>query len=103
MDKTTILSEIDMTLDQLSKNSSALKEIASDRCYEVEAKALRCMQESLLSHLLHLQEHLTDQTRPKPSREKVLLEPVKAPPLAKHIKALAASKTRLKKTKKISL
>ena len=97
MDTSKTRSEIDLTLDQLNKNAAALKEISSDCFYEIEAEALRRMQESLLARLLHLQEHLKEEKKPKPMKMQRCLEGVKPPPLAKKIKALAYSKARLKK------
>ena len=97
MDKSKTRSEINLTLDQLSKNAAALKEISSDCFYEIEEKALRRMQESLLAHLLHLQEHLKQEKNTKFLKKHRQLEGMRPPPLAKKIKALAYSKTRLKK------
>ena len=88
MDTSKTRSEIDLTLDQLHKNATALKEISSDRLYESEAQALRLTQDSLLARLLHLQEHLKEEKRAKILKDKRQLVHMKPPPLAKKIKAL---------------
>lgn len=52
-----ILSEIDETIDRLIENSIALEAIGSDsNNYELEKNLLEQTQESLLAHLLHLDE-----------------------------------------------
>ncbi len=53
-----ILSEIDETIDQLIKNGKVLKKIETKEYYEREAQALEKTQESLLAHLIHMDELL---------------------------------------------
>ncbi len=54
MSRQKILSEIDVTLDQLIKNAAALQEGKNDPSCETEMEALQKTQESLLARLLHL-------------------------------------------------
>ena len=53
-----ILSEIDETIDQLIKNGKVLKKIETKEYYERETQALEKTQESLLAHLIHMDDLL---------------------------------------------
>lgn len=53
-----ILSEIDETIEQLIRNDKVLKKIESKDSYEQETKALERTQESLLAHLMHMDDLL---------------------------------------------
>lgn len=55
MNRREILNEIDATLDQLIKNAAALKDVADDTHLSA---ALHKTQESLLAHLVHLDDFL---------------------------------------------
>lgn len=52
------LKDIDATLDQLIKNAEALQEVSSDPLFVEEVAALSKTQESLLTHLVHLDQFL---------------------------------------------
>jgi uncharacterized protein YjgD (DUF1641 family) len=67
MESREILQEIDVTLDQLIKNAAALTEISADPLYNAEVRALSKTQESLLAHLLHLDQFLKDKQKEKSS------------------------------------
>ena len=67
MESRKILQEIDVTLDQLIKNAAALTEVSNDPLYESEVQALNKTQESLLAHLLHLDQFLKDKQKNKSS------------------------------------
>jgi len=67
MENSEILQEIDITLYQLIKNAAALTEISVDPVYKSEVNALSKTQESLLAHLLHLDQHLKDKQKEKSS------------------------------------
>jgi hypothetical protein len=56
-----ILAAIDLTLDQLVRNAEALLPI--QMVEEIEIEALQKTQESLLSHLLHMSDHLNQKER----------------------------------------
>ncbi|MBM3191978.1 MAG: hypothetical protein FJZ63_04940 [Chlamydiae bacterium] len=49
-----IVLEIDTTIDRLLENSEALKKIACNSLYQEEAFALEKTQESLIAHLIHM-------------------------------------------------
>ncbi|PCI91706.1 hypothetical protein COB11_08215 [Candidatus Aerophobetes bacterium] len=53
-----LLKEIDATIDQLVKNAEVLKNISSKKEYVEEVDALEKTQESLLAHLIHMDELL---------------------------------------------
>ncbi len=97
MDTSKTQCEIDLTIDQLNKNASALKEISSDCFYKTEAEALLLMQESLLAHLLHLQDHLKEEKSPKLLKKQRQIKDLKPPLSAKKIKSMAFYKARPKK------
>ena len=67
MESREILQEIDVTLDQLIKNAAALTEISAEPLYKSEVHALSKTQESLLAHLLHLDQHLKNKQKEKSS------------------------------------
>ena len=54
--KADILVEIDKTVDQLLENETMLKKIQDNVDYIEETSALRHTQESLLAHLIHMDE-----------------------------------------------
>ena len=66
MKKEKIYEEIDSTLDQLLKNARALEEISSDPLF---VSALQKTQESLLSHLVHLNNYMKEKKAPKKSKK----------------------------------
>jgi len=53
-----VLFEIDATIDQLLENAKALKKISSKELYQEEVSALERTQESLIAHLIHMDEML---------------------------------------------
>jgi len=53
-----ILAEIDTTINQLLENAKALKKISTKQSYQEEALALEKTQESLIAHLIHMDEVL---------------------------------------------
>ena len=53
-----LIYEIDQTIDQLIHNAKVLETIASQSCYEEELNALEKTQESLIAHLIHMDEIL---------------------------------------------
>lgn len=61
-----LLAEIDKTIDQLIQNEETLKKISCDPFYEIEAAALEKTQESLLAHLMHLQDFLKEKGEEPP-------------------------------------
>lgn len=74
-----LLAEIDSTLDQLISNAEILGKISSNPSYEEEVTALHKTQESLLAHLMHLDQslekkrhHETEQIRSKLSHFSIL-------------------------------
>lgn len=58
-----ILAEIDSTIDQLLENAKALKKISLKSSYQEEILALEKTQESLIAHLMHLDEMLKKKDR----------------------------------------
>jgi hypothetical protein len=58
-----VLTEIDSTIDQLLENAKALKKISSKEFYQEEILALEKTQESLIAHLIHMDEILKKQDR----------------------------------------
>jgi len=54
-----ILSEIDSTLDRLIVNAEAMNEASLNTLSEVEVEAFQKTQESLLAHLVHMDEMLS--------------------------------------------
>lgn len=54
----TILAEIDSTLDQLIENAKILGSTKKTTIYNNEVEALQKMQESLLAHLIHMDQIL---------------------------------------------
>lgn len=54
-----ILAEIDETLDQLIRNAEAIEQIEFQQLSETELDAFQKTQESLLRHLLHMDELFT--------------------------------------------
>lgn len=61
-----LLAEIDNTIDELIKNKAMQKQIASSSDYTFEKIALQKTEESLLSHLIHLQSHLEEKKQHPP-------------------------------------
>ena len=59
-----LLQEIDQTIDQLIENAKVLKEIGSSCSYEEETQALEKTQESLIAHLIHMDEILKKKDTP---------------------------------------
>lgn len=58
---TKILLEIDKTLDQLIQNAEAIQTADLDTLSEIEIDAFRKTQESLVHHLLYMDEHFSHQ------------------------------------------
>ena len=58
-----VLAEIDTTIDQLLENAKALKKISSKTSYQEEVSALEKTQESLIAHLIHMDEILKKKDR----------------------------------------
>lgn len=59
-----LIKEIDQTIDQLIENAKVLKEIESSCCYKEEALALEKTQESLIAHLIHMDEIMKKKDEP---------------------------------------
>lgn len=55
-----ILQEIDQTLDQLIENASAVSSTTLERLDQIEREAFEKTQESLLAHLVHMDEKLAN-------------------------------------------
>jgi hypothetical protein len=53
-----LICEIDQTIDQLIENAKVIETIAANTCYEHELHALEKTQESLIAHLIHMDEIL---------------------------------------------
>ena len=53
-----LVGEIDQTIDQLIENAKVLHMISSETLYEEEMLALAKTQESLIAHLIHMDEIL---------------------------------------------
>lgn len=53
-----LICEIDQTIDQLIENAKVIETIAANTCYEHELYALEKTQESLIAHLIHMDEIL---------------------------------------------
>ena len=69
--------DVDETLDRLIENAETLEEIeACKDDYEQEIETLESMQESLINHLMNLEE-LMEHDNVRPSNQKVLKEKVK--------------------------
>lgn len=67
-----ILEEIDTTIDQLLENAKALKKISLNSSYQEEFLALEKTQESLIAHLIHLDEMLKKKDRASTRQEPLL-------------------------------
>lgn len=65
-----IMSNIDGTIDQLIQNAEILSEISADSRYESETLALKKTQESLLAHLIHLDQYLSENRITRVIKEK---------------------------------
>ncbi len=76
MNRQEILNEIDATLDQLIKNAAALKEVADDTHLFA---ALHKTQESLLAHLIHLDDFLDNPSKAQNKKRELLTELSKKP------------------------
>ena len=74
-----LLAEIDITIDQLIQNGETLRRITSDPQYQVEAAALEKTQESLLAHLMHLQEYLEDKAEKPPHMDQSIKKLITPP------------------------
>lgn len=59
-----LLQDIDFTIDQLVENAKVLKEISSSTCYKEETQALEKTQESLIAHLIHMDEIMKKRDTP---------------------------------------
>ncbi len=68
-----IIEEIDTTIDQLLENAKVLKKISADISYQTEMLALEKTQESLIAHLIHLDELLKKKDPSSFSQQKPLL------------------------------
>jgi len=75
MNRREILKEIDATLDQLIKNAAALKDVADDTHLSA---ALHKTQESLLAHLVHLDDFLDNHPKPRMKNGYFLLSSLKS-------------------------
>lgn len=53
-----LIFEIDQTIDQLIQNAKVIETISAQTCYEQELNALEKTQESLIAHLIHMDEIL---------------------------------------------
>ena len=53
-----LVGEIDQTIDQLIENAKVLNMISSETFYEEEMLALAKTQESLIAHLIHMDEQI---------------------------------------------
>jgi len=53
-----ILTEIDSTLDQLIQNAELIQNTNLDELSETEIEGFQKMQESLIQHLIHMDQHL---------------------------------------------
>lgn len=53
-----LIFEIDQTIDQLIENAKVIETISAQSCYEHELNALEKTQESLIAHLIHMDEIL---------------------------------------------
>lgn len=76
MNRREILKEIDATLDQLIKNAAALKDVADDTHLSA---ALHKTQESLLAHLVHLDDFLDKPPKAQNEKRELLTELSKKP------------------------
>ena len=76
MNRREILNEIDATLDQLIKNAAALKDVADDTHLSA---ALYKTQESLLAHLVHLDDFLDKPPKAQTEKRALLTELSKKP------------------------
>jgi len=70
--KSEIKREIDKTLDRILENDHVLKAIADDPTYQEEEMLLRKTQESLLAHLLHMDEMLKKRTTAQPLQARAI-------------------------------
>ena len=64
MNPKEIVSEINFTIKQLIETQTTLKQIEGKKNYALEIISLEKMQESLFSHLIHLQNYLENQEKP---------------------------------------
>lgn len=71
-----MLAEIDTTIDRLLENAKALKKISLKPSYEEEMLALEKTQESLIAHLMHLDEMLKKKDRAYTKQEPLLTSKV---------------------------
>ena len=76
MNRQEILNEIDATLDQLIKNAAALKDVVEDTHLSA---ALHKTQESLLAHLVHLDDFLDKPPKAQNEKRELLTELSKKP------------------------
>ncbi len=76
MNRREILNEIDTTLDQLIKNASALQDVADNTHLSA---ALHKTQESLLAHLIHLEDFLDIPPKAHEEKRMLLTELTKKP------------------------
>ena len=84
MDRRETLNEIDATLDQLIKNATALKNALDDPHLSA---ALHRTQESLLAHLIHLDEFLDKPSKASDEKRDFLSKLSKKPTTRrKHVK-----------------
>lgn len=60
MNRREILSQINRTLDQLIENQAALHQVTGNPLFSQEIEALQKTQESLLSHLIYLDNFLKE-------------------------------------------
>ena len=65
-----ILADIDATLDQLIKNAEAVRGISFDTLFENEVAALQKTQESLLAHVIHMDQLMGEEKKKTPQRRK---------------------------------
>lgn len=92
-----ILQEIDKTLDQLIQNAEAMQTSKND-LDELESMALKKMQESLLHHLIHMDQVLTEK------RQRLMKRPISSKTIEEKLKRYQSldkdAKSHLKKNLK---
>ena len=69
-----ILADIDCTLDQLIRNAEALRTVSVQTLAETEVEALQKTQESLLAHILHMNELLDSDKKQQLMRKKAAVD-----------------------------
>lgn len=96
-----IISEIDDTIEQLIKNGKVLKNIETKKCYEQETEALNKAQESLLAHLIHMDDLLKSKKSQTPAEKDPLLSSKVHKKLGRsgYLNTLIEKKEAIKKTK----